>query len=511
MGPVAVPQVPDDYSMSDSMALDHVPDNSALMSALAEENRMSAGERKRKREEMMQDILEQQHSLYSDELLDYFLLSGKNNPPAFQPTPPPDFRPNWVIDGENHTAIHWASAMGDVDVIRQLKHFGANIDARNIRGETPLMRAVNFSNAHEKQTFPAVMEEMFETVHARDADGATVIHHAAVMKNSRIYNPACARYYMDIILNSLEDRLDPDLFRRILDAQDRSGNTALHLAAQAGARKCIRSLLGRHAATDLPNHQGVLAETLIRDSNAAKKSRRPHQRSSSPFGPESAQGTGYYNAPVAPPSPSHESDVPGVVENATPVLLAKVKELAESFAEHRRQVAISEEEAKAFLEKQKLEVRDVIHRIGTQSLQLEPEEVATRHAADANRAKHQVREIISRENRLHVQRAEAAERDTVPSDPALIEMKYQLEESGLRLELSKQLRDLMYAQHDVETDYVNALSMVGTGDKVDKYRKLLVTCLGGDEGSLDANLDSVVNMVEEQSAALQVDRYAIDM
>lgn len=510
LAPVAAPQIPDDYSMSDSMTIDHVPDNLALMSALAEESRMSAGERKRKREEMMQDIIEQQHSLYSDELLDYFLLSGKNNPPTVKPEPPPNFQPNWLIDGENHTAIHWASAMGDVDVIRQLKRFGANIGVRNVRGETPLMRAVNFSNAHEKQTFPAVMEEMFETADMRDTDGATIIHHAAVMKNSRIFNPACARYYMDIILNSLEDRLEPDLFQGLLDAQDNSGNTALHLAASSGARKCIRSLLGRNASTDLPNHVGVLAETLIRASNAVKKSMRPHQRSSSPFGPESAQGTVYHDAPVAPPSPSHESELPGVVRHATPVLIAKVKELTEQYHERIRRITLGEVEAEEFQQKKVQERRELLAQCTAFSAKLEPEEVAAKHAAEATRAKHQVREIISRQNRFYALRAEESERNTVSSDPAEPDYESMKDEQKAQLELASQLLKLLRASIDVERAYVDALSTVGTGDKVDKYRKLLVTCLGGDGNLLDSNLDSVVSMVEEQSTALQVDR-GIDM
>lgn len=75
--------------------------------------------------------------MYGDELLDYFLLS-RNEHPAVKPEPPPNFQPNWPIDGQGHTSLHWAAAMGDVDVIKQLKRFNADSLARNSRGK-PLL------------------------------------------------------------------------------------------------------------------------------------------------------------------------------------------------------------------------------------------------------------------------------------------------------------------------------------------------------------------------------------
>lgn len=41
--------------------------------------------------------------------------------------------------------------------------------------------------------------------------------------------------------------------------------------------------------------------------------------------------------------------------------------------------------------------------------------------------------------------------------------------------------------------------MVGTGEKIEKYRKLLKRCLDPKEGdSLDTNLDSLIEMMEEE-------------
>ena len=70
---------------------------------------------------------------------------------------------------------------------------------------------------------------------------------------------------------------------------------------------------------------------------------------------------------------------------------------------------------------------------------------------------------------------------------------------------------MLAQQKQVEAEYVDALSMVGTGETIEKYRKLLRACLIPEDGeSLDLHLDSVVDMVEEQRAANEMDGVAPD-
>ena len=90
---------------------------------------------------MLQDTTEVQHSMYGDALLDYFLLA-RNDQPAVRPDPPTNFQPNWCIDTQQHAALHWAAGMGDIDVIRQLRRFGAELLVKNVRGETYRVTAV---------------------------------------------------------------------------------------------------------------------------------------------------------------------------------------------------------------------------------------------------------------------------------------------------------------------------------------------------------------------------------
>ncbi|KAM0243008.1 hypothetical protein ACHAP5_007039 [Fusarium lateritium] len=487
------------------MGDEDTPDNLTVASAsyMAEDERFElpqapgTGRKRRRDDSNLQDLTEQQHALYGDELLDYFLLS-KTDQPAVKPDPPANFQPNWPIDAEAHTALHWASAMGDVDVVKQLKRFNASSTVKNIRGETPFMHSVNFTNCYEKQSFPVVMKELFETFDARDNMGCTVIHHAAVMKNGRVFNSSCSRYYLDHILNKLQETLEPSAFQQLLDIQDNEGNTALHLAAQRNARKCIRALLGRNASSDLTNNEGIRAEDLIMDLNASKRDRGP-QRSSSPFAPESQRHASFKDALIEkanrqPPTAFQSAAANTVQSRITPLIMEKFQDLAKSYEEEWREKDVAETEAKRILSNTQADLTTVRQNITDVEGQLESEEAASRHATEANLAKHQVLSLITHQNRLHVQRSVDSELSRINGDGGVQEESYEE-----RLSLARQLSSLLTEQRQAEMDYVEALSTVGTGDKIEKYRRLLKRCLDPKEAeSLDTNLDSLIEMMEEE-------------
>ncbi|KAG8404855.1 Transcription factor MBP1 (MBF subunit p120) [Metarhizium acridum] len=491
------------------MGEDDTPDNLTVASAsyMADDDRfdmshMSTGHRKRKREEHMQDLTEQQHALYGDELLDYFLLS-RNEQPAVKPDPPPNFQPDWLIDAENHTALHWASAMGDVDVIKQLKRFNSNIAVKNIRGETPFMRSVNFTNCYEKQSFPAVLKELFETVDSRDNSGCTVIHHAAVMKNGRVFSPSCSRYYLDLILNRLQENVDPSTFQKMLDVQDNEGNTALHLAAQRNARKCIRALLGRNASTDIANNEGIRAEDLIMELNAAKKERGP-QRSSSPFAPDSQRHASFRDAfadtKKKPPTSFQSAAARTVQSRIAPLLMEKFQDLAKSYDDEWHEKDVAEAEARRILANTQADLHATHQQIAELQAQLETDDEATKIMGEANRCKHQVLSLITHQNRLHIHQAVESDMNRVNGDNG------ENDSYDERLALARQLDSLIGELRQAENDYVDALSMVGTGDKIEKYRKLLKRCLDQKDGEiLDSNLDNLIEMMEEERDVNDVD------
>ncbi|KAI0003903.1 ANK-repeat protein MBP1 [Xylariaceae sp. FL0662B] len=484
---------------------DDTPDNVTVASAsyMAEDDRhdlahYSTGHRKRKREETIQDLTEQQHSVYGDELLDYFLLS-RQAAPTFRPEPPPNFQPDWLIDSEKHSALHWASAMGDIDVIKQLKRFGASLGAQNCRGETPFMRSVNFTNCYEKGTFPAVLKELFGTVDARDDSGCTVIHHAAIMKSGRVRSYSCCRYYLDNILNRLQETHDPNSVQLLIDAQDNAGNTALHLAAKTNARKCVRALLGRGASTDIPNAEGIRAEDLIQELNASvtrnNKERAP-QRSSSPFAPDSQRHVSFRDAlteSVTKLAVTYNSEAANTVQNKiTPLVLEKFQDLARSYDEEWKEKNVAEVEARLILGNTQNELAAVRQQIAHFEAQLEAPDAAAQATNDAALLHQQVLALLANQSRYHAQAS---------VEQALSMMNGDGDDGSYedRLRLARELNDLLTEQRHVEQEFVNALGLAGTGDKIDKYRRLLKQCLDPDAAeNLDANLDDLIDMMEEE-------------
>lgn len=537
--------VHEEYDNASQINEDDTPDNVTVASAsyMAEEDRydmshFSTGHRKRKREEMLQDMTEQQHAVYGDELLDYFLLSRNEQPSihaAVRPDPPTNFQPDWPIDTEQHTALHWASAMGDVEVIKQLKRFGAKLASQNVRGETPFMRAVNFTNCYEKQTFPMVLKELFDTVDARDASGCTVIHHAAVMKSGRVTSHSCSRYYLDNILNKLQESRSPDDLQQLLDAQDNEGNTAVHMAAMRDARKCIRALLGRGASTDIPNNQGVRAEDLIKELNASKSkvARGPPQRSSSPFAPESQRHNAFRDAMTESDSKlqaSFRSEAANTVQSRiTPLVLQKFQDLAQSYETELDEKEQAEKEARRILLNTQAELANLRTSIADLESRLEADDAAAKTETEAADTAKKVLAYLTHQNRIAVQDAINRELATVNGDssstkergdqpngqPGANESKLDgdttsetdnkrdPDEPQERLRLATELRALLQEQRGAEADYVEARGMTGTGEKIDKYMRLLKSCLPPeDQEMLDENLEDMIKMMEDDADVL---------
>lgn len=232
-------------------------------------NQYDASSRKRKRS---LDALDQQHILYADELLDYFMLSASETPILHlpPPIPPQPFEINRPIDDQTHTALHWGAAMGDIDIVRFFIERGANLFARNKRGETPLIRAVLFTNNYEKQTMPNLVQLLISTIREHDNHGGSILHHIAMTTNS-LAKKRCARYYLDIVLNKMYELCTQQEFTRLVNHQDANGDTALHIVARHNAKKCIRSLQGRGVRGDLENANRETADRLIQGQRAIRQ------------------------------------------------------------------------------------------------------------------------------------------------------------------------------------------------------------------------------------------------
>ncbi|KAI4139593.1 MAG: hypothetical protein L6R39_006205, partial [Caloplaca ligustica] len=223
------------------------------------------GSRKRKRGPEL-SYLEQQHTLYSDSLLDYFVLSDNERLYQMEPPPIPEgFQVNRPIEDQGGTAVHWGAAMADIDTLRMFLARGARTDARNVRGETPLIRSVHFTNNYDKGTMSKLVDILHDTLHLRDNYGATVLHHVAMTTKSSS-RKKCARHYFNVLFTKLADSLPRQQFLQFLDARDQNGDTAVHIVARHSARKCVRIFLGRGVNVDIPNNRDETASEIMQRS-----------------------------------------------------------------------------------------------------------------------------------------------------------------------------------------------------------------------------------------------------
>ena len=186
------------------------------------------------------------------------------------------------IDDTAHTALHWASTLARIHIVRALLSKGASIFRLNGGGETALMRAAITTNNFDNNTFTDILKLLGASIEIRDGRGQTVLHHIAA--SSAISGRANAtRSYLDSILlfvvgnsgapnsqqNSFDenpDTTDPTAVRpiglakfmtEVVNARDMAGDTALHCAAKIGNKGIVQQLFEIGADSSIPNRNGL--------------------------------------------------------------------------------------------------------------------------------------------------------------------------------------------------------------------------------------------------------------
>ncbi|KMO99892.1 transcription factor MBP1 [Coccidioides immitis RMSCC 3703] len=298
----AYSQIP--QSFNDQESVDQASRESS--SVLAEEDIAQVSQhpthpRKRKQDRDLSalTVAEQQHIMYGDELLDYFMTVGDApaRGAAQPPIPPQNFQPDRPIDDQGNTALHWACAMGSLDVVKDLIMRGANTCGLTRNDETPLVRAVLFTNNYEKRTMPELAEILKNTISFRDWFGATVFNHLAVATKSK-GKWRSSRYYCQVLIAKLSEMYPQHEVGLLLASQDSYGDTAALTAAKNGCYRLAEILLKNcPEAGNLPNKHGETANEVMMMIQQQQVPRDyPHRPSS------------------ATQHSVHEGDIGGVIE-----------------------------------------------------------------------------------------------------------------------------------------------------------------------------------------------------
>lgn len=181
------------------------------------------------------------------------------------------------IDSSSNTALHWAATLARMSLLRTLISAGANPCRVNASGETALMRASAVTNNSEQISFPELLDVLGNTIDIRDNRGRTVLHHIALSSAVRGRSHS-SRYYLESLLEwvvrhgsapssqttvangsaAAVPKMSIGRFMsEIVNAQDKSGDTALGIASRVGNRSIISQLLEVGADPKIANAAGL--------------------------------------------------------------------------------------------------------------------------------------------------------------------------------------------------------------------------------------------------------------
>ncbi|KAK6332480.1 hypothetical protein TWF730_004147 [Orbilia blumenaviensis] len=489
------------------------------------------GSRKRKRGPMMESPLEitrRRRVAYSDELLDYF-MTNENGIPPFLENPPMDFEVNEIIDDEGHTAFHWAAAMGDLAVVELLLKAGADFNMTNNRGETPLMRAVLFTNNYDRKAFPRLVTILRSTIGCVDTFSSTVFHHIAATTCSR-NKLLAAKYYCNVILLKLSETEPQREIGFLLDRKDREGNTALTIAAKNSARKLVQMMLAYHGSPDIPNMEGHTADEYIvmyeRDRRSmAQQNRQP--ASSSPtqgydgYG-NSTQlqssfrlnpGSSHGNATVAAVkyALNHSANVPQphvseaamqATQKFIPLMAEKLEDLASAYDMELREKEEDLLQARellasvnADLEATRAQYDSLLATVGSES-QFEADLKRSRETfalqSETLRNSIERNQYFELAGLIQGEEGKTAPK-TKPTSAAGLE-----KEQREQFENAKQLVKAQYGRNQLVEKIIELYALAGIGSRMNDYRKLISLALKVPMDEVDGLIPDILRNLQTE-------------
>ncbi|TPX43327.1 hypothetical protein SeLEV6574_g05132 [Synchytrium endobioticum] len=208
----------------------------------------------------------------------FLLALFADDSPQFPVRLLPNMDVNMQLDNQGHTALHWAAAMGRYHLAKYLVSHGAHVCVRNTAGETPLMKASFLPTSYELSTFEHLVPLLAQSIPCQDSKRRTILHHLTLSCGSA-RRGGMARYYFDCLVKYLvheppsadipdndqtarhalapNDNNDRAMCRRMIDWQDRNGDTALNLASRAKVPFVATTLLKLGASKWIQNTTGL--------------------------------------------------------------------------------------------------------------------------------------------------------------------------------------------------------------------------------------------------------------
>lgn len=463
--------------------------------------------RKRKREI---DARDHQDVLYADALLDYFILCG-SDARSFDleyPLPPPGFPIDRHIDNQNHTALHWGAAMGDIAIVNTFLGLRADMRARNIRGETPILRAVIFTNNHAKGTMDQLVDILQSTIQDRDDFGGTVFHHAAALTFSHT-KKKCARYYLEILMSKLSESTTQQEFFNFVNLKDHKGDTALHIVARNDAKKCVQTLQGHGAASDIPNGKGETVDQILHRS---RRRRTDHYAfgSSSPIQPDLPLPNGNESAKVSKsatiPSPSQceSQSAQSFRDSFSATLPDKALQMVLDMEEGVHEKDTDLGESTRLLQNVTLElnqVRQQIALLNDSNGDFEEDDDDQRLLEEAEALRATNESLLEQRQHKSLHKDVRAEEQNLPPSAHHDRTKSNGElpdesELGRKVRAARDLAQMQSQRRLLATAVVQAQATAGMSEKGETYKRLISSTMGTSADEVSAMVPELLEVLE---------------
>jgi hypothetical protein len=184
-----------------------------------------------------------------------------------------------VLDPDGRPPLHWAAACSQLRLVAVLIDKGCDVRRTDNEGNTALMHVITCPGNYQTQTMPELLILLRHTVFLTDINGQSLLHRIAIA-SSGPGHWKYTRYYGQCIVEFLRREMARGVpLGDYVDAQDVTGNTALHYACRQRNFKLVDWLLNiLKARMDIPNMTGSTAEKY--SSKDHRMSRMFEQRAS---------------------------------------------------------------------------------------------------------------------------------------------------------------------------------------------------------------------------------------
>lgn len=405
--------------------------------------------------------------VYTNQLLNYFVSPDDEKIPGFLDHPPPDFDVHRAIDEEGHTAFHWACAMGHLKVIDLLLKAGADVRATNMFGQSPLTRAIMFTNNFDRRTFPRVVDILQDTIFQVDGQGQTVLHHIAQHVNK---SQAAAKYYLTILLSKISENHSLGVLSQFIDTQNSEGDTALHILARSNAKKVSRALLDFNVKTDIVNAEGRTAQEYLEGD-------RPVQ-----------------HPPPPPQQPSyqmlHESETAIAAHNLAGTVVHNLQVLAHAFDAELKEKDADLNQVRQLTAKMEEDIAATSEAIREYEAKHGPVDQLEKSVAEAEERVatrvNQLRKVFERSQAKGLAMLVAEEERDIPR-----------EQTKGSFATAIELAHLQHGRKALVDEVVELFANAGVGEKMNEYRRLVAMSCGVKVEDIDGLLDGIAQALLE--------------